>query len=84
LWTILGRLWKRTLRRIRGRDALWGGNRETWRGAFLSRKSLFVWALQTHRPRRRRYEERLASFNAVRLRSAAEAEAWLERQPVEP
>jgi len=77
--TILRRIWARTLRRIRGRDELWGGNRETWRGAFLSRNSLFLWALQTHRPRRRRYEKRLARFKAVRLRSPAEVEAWLER-----
>jgi adenylate kinase family enzyme len=77
LWTILRRLSARTLRRIRGREALWGGNRETWRGAFLSRESLFLWALKTHRPRRQRYEERLQRFNVIRLRSAAEAEAWL-------
>jgi adenylate kinase family enzyme len=78
--TILGRLWVRTLRRIRDGEELWGGNRETWRGAFLSRDSLFLWALRTHRPRRRRYEQRLARFEVVRLRSAAEAEAWLESQ----
>jgi adenylate kinase family enzyme len=77
LWTILGRLSARTVRRIRGREELWGGNRETWRGAFLSRDSLFLWALETHRPRRQRYEQRLARFNVVRLRSAADAEAWL-------
>jgi adenylate kinase family enzyme len=77
LWTILGRLSARTLRRIRGREELWGGNRETWRGAFLSRDSLFLWALKTHRPRRQRYEDRLQRFDVVRLRSAAEAEAWL-------
>jgi adenylate kinase family enzyme len=77
LWTILGRLSARTLRRIRGREELWGGNRETWRGAFLSRDSLFLWALKTHRPRRKRYEERLACYEVVRLRSAAEAESWL-------
>jgi adenylate kinase family enzyme len=77
LWTILRRLSARTLRRIRGREELWGGNRETWRGAFLSRDSLFLWALKTHRPRRQRYEDRLQRFDVVRLRSAAEAEAWL-------
>jgi adenylate kinase family enzyme len=74
---ILARLWTRTLRRIRGGEELWGGNRETWRGAFLSRDSLFLWALKTHRPRRKRYEERLAPFDVVRLRSAAETNAWL-------
>lgn len=75
--TILGRLSARTLRRIRGREELWGGNRETWRGAFLSRDSLFLWALKTHRSRRARYEQRLAGYNTVRLRSASETEAWL-------
>jgi adenylate kinase family enzyme len=77
LTTILGRLSARTLRRIRGREELWGGNRETWRGTFLSRDSLFLWALKTHRPRRKRYEERLARFEVVRLTSSAETEAWL-------
>lgn len=76
--TTMGRLWRRTLRRIRNRTELWSGNRETWRGAFFSRDSLFVWVLRTHFSRRRRYEEKLERFNAVRLRSAEEAEAWLQ------
>jgi adenylate kinase family enzyme len=80
LWTILGRLSARTLRRIRGREKLWAGNRETWRGAFFSRESLFLWAVKTHRPRRKRYEERLARFDVVRLKSAAETEAWLAKR----
>jgi adenylate kinase family enzyme len=83
LSTILRRLWTRTLDRIRKGDELWGGNRETWRGAFFSRNSLFVWALKTHRGRRRRYAERLARYDMVRLRSAREAEAWLERYPAD-
>ena len=83
LSTILRRLWTRTLDRIRRDDELWGGNRETWRGAFLSRDSLFVWALKTYRGRRRRYAERLARYDMVRLRSAREAEAWLERYPAD-
>lgn len=75
--TVLRRLGSRTVRRVRSGEELWGGNRETWRGAFFSRDSLFVWALTTHRPRRARYEERLAAYNVVRLRSASETEAWL-------
>jgi adenylate kinase family enzyme len=78
--TILGRLSARTLRRIRSGEELWGGNRETWRGAFLSRNSLLVWALKTHGPRRQRYEERLARFDVVRLRSATETESWLAKR----
>jgi adenylate kinase family enzyme len=78
LRTILWRLWRRTLRRVGKGDELWGGNRETWRGAFLSRNSLFVWALKTHRGRRRRYVERLARYETVHLRSVSETEEWLE------
>jgi len=78
LRTILRRLWVRTLKRIRKRDELWGGNRETWRGAFLSKNSLFAWALKTHFRRRRTLPPTLAGLNAVRLRSPREAKAWLE------
>jgi adenylate kinase family enzyme len=73
----LPRLLRRTLRRIRHRVELWNGNRETWRDAFLSRDSLFVWAVTTHRGRRRRYEARLSRYDIVRLRSSREAERWL-------
>jgi adenylate kinase family enzyme len=77
LWTIAGRIWSRTLRRIRTREELWGGNRESWRDAFLSRDSLFVWIVRTHRARRRRYLERLARYEFVHLRSEREIQAWL-------
>ena len=40
------RLWRRTHGRIRDNVELWGGNRETWRGAFFSWDSLFVYALR--------------------------------------
>ena len=80
LHTVLPRLWRRTLRRIRDQDDLWGNNRETWRGAFFSRDSLFVWALKTHRRRRRAGSAKLERVNGVRLRSAREADAWLERE----
>lgn len=74
---VAGRVSARTLRRIRNREELWGGNRETWREAFFSRDSLFVWIVTTHRSRRRRYLERLGRYEFVRLRSQAEIDAWL-------
>ena len=77
LTTVLRRLGSRTVRRVRSGEELWGGNRETWRGTFFSRDSLFLWVLKTHRPRRARYEERLAQHNVVRLRSDGEIGAWL-------
>ena len=75
--TILSRLARRTLRRMRGREDLWRGNRETWRQALFSRNSLFVWVLKSHRRRRRHYEERLGRFEIVRLRAPREVELWL-------
>ena len=73
----LPRLWSRTRRRMRERTELWGGNRETWRDVLFSRDSLFVYALRTHRAKRKRYEQRLARYEMVRLRSASETESWL-------
>ena len=71
------RIWWRTLRRIRDREELWAGNRETWRDAFFSRDSLFVWVVRTHRSRRHRYLERLGRYEFVHLRSQREIEEWL-------
>ena len=44
---ILGQLIWRTLKRVITRVELWNGNRETLRGAFFSKDSLFLWALKT-------------------------------------
>jgi adenylate kinase family enzyme len=71
------RLWRRTRQRMRDRTELWGGNRETWRGALLSRDSLFLWALRTNRQRRAQYEESQLRYDFVRLRSARETQDWL-------
>ena len=78
LWRIL----RRTLRRIRGGEELWSGNRESVRKAFLSRDSLLLFALRTHRGRRERVTRRLALPEYAHLRvhrfgSAVEAERWL-------
>ena len=78
LRTILPRLLRRTLRRIASNEPLWGTNRETFRGAFLSRDSLFLWALKSRRKWRTAHE-RLTQYNVVRLRSPREANVWLRR-----
>ena len=77
----LRRLWRRTTDRIRNDVELWNGNREAWRTAFWGRDSLFGWMLRTHFRQRREWPRRFAGDpRLVRLRSAAEARAWLERQ----
>lgn len=82
LWVILWRLFRRTIARTLTREELWSGNRERLRTAFLSRDSIFVWALQTYGRRRRSYPLLLsrpehAHLTIVRLRSPRAASSWL-------
>ncbi len=85
--TVLWRLFKRTWRRIGTQENLWNtGNRETLREQFMTRESLFVWALQTYERHRRQFPELFARpehahLAVVHLRSPGEAERWLETRP---
>jgi adenylate kinase family enzyme len=79
---ILWRLLHRGVRRAATQEELWGGNRETWRGLFFSRDSLFLWALQTYRRRRREYPELLerpehAHLRLIHLHSPRKTTTWL-------
>ena len=47
----------RSLRRIVRGEKLWGGNRETFRRAFLSFDGPVLWILQSHHRRRREYRQ---------------------------
>ena len=83
---ILWRLITRTLHRVITREVLWNGNRETWKGAFFSRDSLFVWAIQSHNRRRRQTPQRLQDpayhhLTVIRLRSPRATRAWLDQIP---
>ncbi len=84
LTVIFARLFERAVRRIRSREELWPGtgNRETFRNQFSSRETLFLWALKTHRRRRRELPLSLARpehahLTVHRFRRSAEAAAWL-------
>ncbi|HVD51391.1 MAG TPA: hypothetical protein VNB51_05070 [Candidatus Udaeobacter sp.] len=88
LGAIFVRLFRRAVRRSRSGEELWPGtgNRETLRNQFLSRDSLFWWALKTSRRRRRELPLILARpehlhLTVHRFRRAEEATAWLEHQP---
>ena len=74
----LWRLWRRTSRRIRAGEELWHGNRESWRGAFWGRESLFAWTVRSHFRRRREYPARAERFAMMRLRSPEEVQAFLD------
>jgi len=81
LQVALRRLWRRTVQRIRGEVELWSGNRESWRGGFWGRDSLFAWTLRSWARHRRQWPRKFAGDpRVVRLRSAAEARRWLEQQ----
>ena len=75
------RLVRRTLRRILHREELWGGNRETFRNAFLRRDGLLRFAWRNYGVRRATYPEQLARFHVVRLRSQREVDEWLTSVP---
>ena len=75
-------LFRRTVRRIVTREVLWNGNRETFRSQFLSRDSLFLWALNSHARYRREYlasmhKPEYAHLKWVRLHSLQETHDWL-------
>jgi adenylate kinase family enzyme len=80
--TVLWQVTWRTLRRIVSHEELWNGNRERFLGSFASRDSVILWALRTHRMRRREYGALFASsyydhVRRVRLRSSRETKRWL-------
>jgi shikimate kinase len=75
LW--VPRLLRRTVQRLRRRERLWNDNRESLRGAFWGRDSLFGYAFRMHFAHRRRYPRELGPYRVVRLRSREEVERWL-------
>ena len=80
--TIVWRLLKRTFRRVLTREALWNSNRETFRGAFLAKDSLFTHALRTHKNYRKTYpllfgQPEYAHLRVVRLYSPKATQDWL-------
>jgi adenylate kinase family enzyme len=72
------RLLRRSFRQAMRGEALWNGNRQTWRRAFGGRGSIVLQAAATHRSRRRRYPEVLERFPYVRLTSSQAVESWLD------
>ena len=78
---VMGRLLRRTVSRVLSRQELWGtGNRETFRNAFLSRHSILLWAIKTHRRNRQRFAVECEflgkSKTVVRLQTAREVERY--------
>lgn len=82
LGVIMAQLARRTVRRVFTREELWNGNRERFRTQFLSRDSLFLWALQTYWRRRRDFpvlfrKAEYAHLAVVRLPDPEATSEWL-------
>ena len=77
---VLWRALSRTIRRVITREELFSGNRESFRKSFLSRDSIILWAINSHRRVRREYRRILDGgdyphLRVIELHSPAEAEA---------
>jgi adenylate kinase family enzyme len=74
----LPRLLRRTWRRIRGREQIWSGNRESLATALWGRESLIAWAFRSHFRRRREWPHALAHLEVIRLCTSAAMEEFLD------
>jgi adenylate kinase family enzyme len=83
--TVMARTIRRTVRRVFTREELWNGNKEPlsnlW--SFKPERSIIAWTATRHRVYRRRYraaeiDPQWVDLHFVRLRSQAEANAFLE------
>ena len=80
---VMWRLFGRTMRRGILQEELWNGNREKLWWHFVTRDSLFLWALNTHWRRRRTMpavfaQPEHAHLDVVHLRSPKSTNDWLE------
>ncbi|MBL8852011.1 MAG: hypothetical protein JNG89_20225 [Planctomycetaceae bacterium] len=78
-------LWRgitRTFRRSLFRERLWHDNRESFRRALLSRDSILLWIITTHRRRQREFRElqsngRFPQLRWIEFSRPSQAEDWL-------
>jgi len=79
----LWRLLRRSLHRIVTHEELWNGNRESVRGQFFSRDSLFVYAVRSRPGLRQNIRRALADdyphLQVIHLTSPHAADRWLEK-----
>lgn len=81
-WAGGWQLLRRSVRRVWTREELWHGNRETFRGMFLSRDSILWWAWRLYGLRRRQYSAIAADpawshLICIRLGSRRQVDRWL-------
>jgi adenylate kinase family enzyme len=83
-WVVFSRAWRRTCRRVATGELIHNGNRETFRGAFLSWDGIPLWVLRTHHRRRRELpalfaRPEYAHLHKITFIEPREAQAFLAR-----
>ena len=81
---ILWRLLWRTIKRVITREVIWGGNRERFRDQFLSRESIFLEMLESHRKRVKTIPQELEGpdhthVKILRLCSPRSTRDWIKK-----
>lgn len=85
---VITRLFVRTLKRTITKEELWNGNREGFYTNFFTKKSIFVWMLQSWNKQKKRYgiifseSEKYPDIHFVRLKSPNETKAFLKQVAV--
>jgi adenylate kinase family enzyme len=83
-WLSFSRLLRRTVRNVVRHEPTCNGNYETWRTAFLPRRSILVWHFRSFKRKRRRMRQWHAHPDfpeTVLIRSPRELERWLRTLP---
>jgi len=83
LLLIWSRLFRRAFQRVFHQEELWSGNKESWRGQFLSRDSLFLYAYTSRKKHHKVYPAVLsqpdyAHLHVHRFRAPHQTESWLQ------
>jgi adenylate kinase family enzyme len=79
---VLWRLFRRTVRRAIRQEELWNGNVENWKEHFLSRNSIFLYAIRHTYRFRKTYRDRFndpaySHLQMIELRSPRQTWQWL-------
>jgi adenylate kinase family enzyme len=80
--TTLGRVTRRTAKRVLTQEELWSGNRESWRTSFASKDSVIWWAATTWTRRRREIplllaRPEFAHLKLLRFTSPEQTDRWV-------
>lgn len=80
-WRVFSQVFRRTVKNIVAKKAVAGSNYETFYQQFFTKKSIFLWVIQTHWKRRRNYASMMAEGQYkdkwVKISTPQEYEAFI-------